>query len=539
MTQYQVSATIHRCLDYSVYAKWTIFSTLGLYPSTSPTRSLYQSITLMTLLSLPLLAQADDITDHTQQLRQQSQQAITAQQQAIIDATTPDTSPSASPVLDSEHDSKLPASQQPEQISPETAIFMAINHHDWHLLRQLIEAYSQLATADPDMVLFAKAALVAGEGQVKDAIDQYERLLTSQPQFVRARLDLARLYYKNGLTSEAKAEFERLKGNSDLPNAVIRNIDAYLTAIDDKQSLNGTVSLGMGQALNINESSETSTCLFDLPSGDCGYQRNTPDAINSAALSYELTANKDWQIYSHHGMSASVLGYATSYLERTAHDSEDATINASLGYRYQDHRSHLTLAPLYEYHQEDHQKQYLAQGVRAALNQDLSQTSIGKALKRPLRGSLSAEYKDFNYVEDYASNDGSQLSLFGSLTLTTTQRSQWFGSLRYIDRDNKLNPYAYQQTGIAIGYRQQWANRLLSSVQLQQSWRTYQGFNALLDATRKDKRLSLFATLQSPKWTWQGFNPILTYQYHHNDSNIDWLYDYDSSELWLKLQLVW
>lgn len=538
MIQYQVFSTINRCLGYCICSQRSRSSNLDLYPSIVPTR-FFQSFTLMILLSVPILTQADDITDHTQQLRQQSQQAINTQQQAILDATTPDSSSSTSPTVGSDHDRKLPLSPQPEQISPETAIFMAINRHDWHLLRQLIEAYSQSATADPDMVLFAEAALVAGEGQVKDAIDKYERLLTSQPQFVRARLDLARLYYKDELISEAKAEFERLKGNNDLPNAVIRNIDAYLTAIDNKQSLNGTVSLALGQAFNVNESSETNTCLFELPNGKCGFERTTPDAINSATVSYELTANKDWQIYGHHGINASVLGYGTGYLEKEAHDSEDTTINASVGYRYHDFDTQLSIAPMYESHRENQQKQYDANGIRIAINQNLANSSLGKWLKRPLRGSLSGEYKDFNYVEGYASNDGKQLSLYSSLTFTTTPRSQWFGNFHYIDRDNQFDPYAYHQTGIAIGHRQQWDDGLLSSIQLQHHWRNYQGFNALLGATRKDKQSSLIATLQSAKWAWQGFNPILTYQYRHNDSNIDWLYDYDSSELWLKLNTVW
>ena len=538
MAQYQVSATVNYCLKYAVCSQWSRLSNFGLYPSIPPSR-LFQSITLMTLLSLSLLAQADDITDHTQQLRQQSQQAITAQQQAIIDAATPDSSSSTSPTVDSEHDGKLPTSQQPEQISPETALFMAINHHDWHLLRQLIDAYSQLTTADPDMTLFARAALLAGEGQVKEAIKQYQRLLANQPQFVRARLDLARLYYKDELISEAKAEFESLKTQNTLPNAVIRNIDAYLTAINDKQSLNGTVSLGMGQAFNINESSETSTCLFDLPNGDCGYLRSTPDAINSAAVNYELTANKDWQVSKHHGINANVLGYGTGYLDKEAHDSEDTTINASVGYRYHDFDTQLSIAPMYEYHHENQQKQYDANGIRIAINQNLGNSSIGKWLNRPLRGSLSAEYKDFNYVEDYASNDGKQLSLFGSLALTTTPRSQWFGNVHYIDRDNQFEPSAYHQTGIAIGHRQRWNDGLLSSIQLRHNWRNYQGFNALLGATRKDNQTSLFATLQSSKWAWRGFDPILTYQYRRNNSNIDWLYDYDSSEIWLKFNKVW
>lgn len=541
MIQYQVFSTINRCLGYCLCSQRSRLPNLDLDPSIVPTWVLNQSITLMILLSLPLLAQADNITDHTQQLRQQSQQAIHTQQQSIIDAATPDSSSSTSPAVDvvSDQDSKLPSLPQPQQISPETALFMMINQNNWGLLRQLIAAYSKLETADPDMLLFAKAALAAGEGQVKDAIDQYERLLTSQPQFVRARLDLARLYYKDELVAEAKAEFERLKDNKDLPKSVIRNIDAYLTAIDDKQSLNGTFSLALGQAFNINESSETSTCLFELPNGECGFERTTPDAINSAAVSYELTANKDWQIYGHHGINVSVLGYGTGYLEKEAHDNEDTTINASVGYRYHDFDTQLSIAPMYEYHRENQQKQYDANGIRIAINQNLSNSSLGKWLKRPLRGSLSAEYKDFNYVEDYASNDGRQLSLYSSLAFTTTPRSQWFGNFHYIDRDNQFAANTYHQTGIAIGHRQHWTNGLLSSIQLQHNWRDYQGFNALLNATRKDKQSSLSATLQSANWAWRGFNPILTYQYRHNDSNIDWLYDYDSSEIWLKLNTVW
>lgn len=473
-------------------------------------------------LSMPSMAADDDIYQN-QTIRKQSQTAITQQQQAIINAATPETK------------QKQPISAQNQQLSPEAAIFITINRRDWVLLEELIASYEPLVHADPDMLLFAKAALNASKGKVKSAVKQYQELLTHQPNFVRARLDLARLYYQDGLYHKSQATFAQVNSTPKLPPAVKRNIEAYLTAIDKKQSLNATLALGAGYQHNINESSESNTCLFELPNGDCGYMRSTPKGINSAAANIEATLNRNWQIHNHHGSTINLLGYGTLYHQDTANDYDNSTVNLSAGYRYVDHRQELSLTPLIEHHREDNQHLYTATGARLSYNQNPSQTILGRWLEKPIRASLDVEYKNFSYRDDFSNNDGFQWLVHGNLYMTTNPNTQWFISLDYLDRDNDDKPNAYHQAGIGMGYYKHWQNGFTSTTVLRHRRRKHEAHNALLGTKRKDEQTSLYASVYAPKWQVCGFEPSLSYQYRHNNSNIDWLYDYDTSSVWLKM----
>lgn len=473
------------------------------------------------------LALDTDVNIQNERLREQSKLAINSQQQAIIDAATPEIDEIMS-VDQANH----------QQITPETAIFMAINQHNWVLLEEMTKAYVQLADADPNLVLFARASLQAGRGNISKAIQSFQSLLMQQPNFVRARLELARLYYQDGLLKESQQEFEQVLQSPQLPQPVITNIEAYLEAILQKQSFNGTFAIAAGYEFNINESSESTTCLYPLADGKCGYIRSTPKAIDSMAINIETTLNHNWQLWDHHGATLSFLGCGTDYNKQQANNFSNSTLNLSAGYRYQDYAHELSLTPLMEYRHQDDQKLYFATGARVSYGQNLTYTTLGKWLTRPLRASVDVEYKDFNYQEDYAHNDGDQWSVYSSLYLTTNPNNQWFVNLDYLDRNNREKPNAYQQKGAGVGVHKRWNNGLISTIMARYRKREHKAKSTLLGATRQDQQLSLYGNVRMPKLSWHGFEPSLSYQYRHNNSNIDWLYDYETSSVWLKMSRV-
>lgn len=476
------------------------------------------------LLPLTSYALDDNAYSKSERLRQQIQQAVSNEQQTIIDSTTPEITKATIP--------------QNKSITPEAAMFMAINQHNWVLLGEMIDTYRQLPDAKADMLLFADAALQAGRGNIKTAISQYQQLLTHKPEFVRAQLDLARLYYQDGLVSESKAMFKQILTLPDLPIAVVNNIQAYLTAIAKKQSFNAILALGVGYEHNINESSESATCLFSLPNGTCGYLRTTPNAIDSTGFNIETTVNRDWQVYAHHGLTLNLVSYGTAYNQNTANEFNNSTINLATGYHYTTYSSELNIMPLIEYHREDNKKLYTARGGRLSYSYNLNQSQLGDWLSKPVRLSLDAEYKDFNYRADYANNDGEQWMLYTNFYVTTNPSTQWFLSLDYLDRDNTDEPNAYQQAGVRLGHYHQWQNGMISTASVHYRKRQHNAYNAILKALRSDKQINIYTNIRMPKWQWYGFEPSLSYQYQHNNSNVDWLYDYDSNAVWLKIRKI-
>ncbi|WP_230661351.1 porin family protein [Psychrobacter sp. I-STPA10] len=473
------------------------------------------------------------------QLRNQSQQLIEQQQQQIIaDSET------QQPITkDSTETVKTTNTQTaPQQISPETAIFIAINQQNWTTLKQMIEQYQTLDNANPDILLFANAALNAANGNISTAISQYQQLLVNQPDFVRARLELARLYYQDQLLNQAKAEFEQLQQTQNMPPSVLNNINAYLTAINNRQRINGTVAVTLGYDDNIKDAptSDASHCFIYAPDGTCLTSASaTEKPIKDSSFGYEISLNKNWQLQGHHGMTANVLSYGRAYRDNKNKDNNSATINASIGYRFSDHNSELTFTPVIENHREMQQKLYDAQGVRLSIRQTLPKTWASKFItsaNAPV-WSLDLEQTHYRYENDYKSNDGKQRSAFTSFVVPT-KKNQWVLLGEYIDRDNQFTANAYTQKGWGVANSHQWDNGIQTTLIARQRWRNYDGYNALLQAQREDKQTVLSANMRIPKLAWHGFEPSINYQYRKNDSNIDWLYDYDSSEVTFKLQKV-
>lgn len=499
-------------------------------------------VTFFVPLGLPLLCHAVDETSQSHSIRQQSQQAISQKQQAAIEAATPQSEKPQPTEL------KLGKNQQKKAVNNtvqqkylaepniEIAIFKAINQKNHVALQQLIQAYKQNKTASHTMLLFAEAALLAIKGKVSQAIAAYQVLLKHEPNFVRARLDLAKLYYQDGLLIKAQAEFQHIKTHKKLPKAVIKNIQAYLKTIKKRQSVNATVSLGLGYARNLNESSESSTCLFRLPNGQCGYERTTPKAINSTGINYQATLKQNWHSQGHSGMTASFLAFGRAYASTAANDRDFTTLNVSAGYRYADFQREIVLAPLVELRHENKQNLYAAYGLRLGVYHALPLSWLG----RPARLYVDAERKNFKYKESYQNNDGIQNSVYSTLSIQTQPQytgSLWFLSADYINRSNQFKANAYNQAGLGVGYQKQWQN-LAATVSAKRHWRKHKAKNALLNKQRKDKKYSLNVRLSSTKFAWQGFVPSLNLQYVHNNSNVDWLYDYQTSEIWLKMQKV-
>ena len=147
------------------------------------------------------------------------------------------------------------------------ALFNAVNRSDWQTVRPLLERYTQQTEYDPDIALFARASLARGEGRWKDAKQDYETLLQRHPDFTRGRLDYARLLFEGRLNREATSEFMRLQ-NEDLPEAVKENIGHFRDSLNQRQSWQGSLSVGAVHNSNINEASGKVWCKTEID-GEC------------------------------------------------------------------------------------------------------------------------------------------------------------------------------------------------------------------------------------------------------------------------------
>ena len=277
------------------------------------------SACLILFLAAPVLAapRSDFSDDRTaQRLWQDTRQTMQEQEQKVR-----------------EYRLDIPAENigQTAETDPEAdqgeALFNAVNRSDWQTVRPLLERYTQQTEYDPDIALFARASLARGEGRWKAAKQDYETLLQRHPDFTRGRLDYARLLFEGRLNREATSEFMRLQ-NEDLPEAVKENIGHFRDSLNQRQSWQGSLSVGAVHNSNINEASGKVWCKTEID-GECWEEFSGDQPISANGIKYEAAAVRRWQIKGHHGIAAGALGYGRFY--RDHKDFNEHTLNLSAG----------------------------------------------------------------------------------------------------------------------------------------------------------------------------------------------------------------
>lgn len=117
---------------------------------------------------------------------------------------------------------------------------------------QLLQYEAEWSGEDDYDYLFGIAALDSGEAS--EAIFSLQRVVTSQPDFSGARLELARAYFDVGDNEQARTEFEQILTENPPANVVEASND-YLTAIEARAraytaDIQYTFDLGLGYDTN-------------------------------------------------------------------------------------------------------------------------------------------------------------------------------------------------------------------------------------------------------------------------------------------------
>lgn len=409
--------------------------------------------------------------------------------------------------------------------SIEVLLLTAINHYRWQELEKLIKHYQNTPNHDNSLLLFANASLAKGQGNYQKAEQLYKQLLAYYPNFVRAKLDLAKTQFENQENISARQSFTEIN-TGELPPMVDKNIKAYINAIDTRQSWHGSLSLGFIQTNNVNESSEHSDCLLALPSGFCVIERNAPEVVDAKGFNYEATLGKRFEIADHHSLIVRGLLYGRSYPHYR--DYNESTLSISGGYSYQDVNDTLIFAPLAEYSRYGNKSLYHSIGIRG---------EWGKKITAKLNHNLQIEYKDRRYYDKrYRQNDGELTNLYSTLSYNLALGTIVFGGFDWerAKTDSPLN--SSKQYGFRLGIYKQFDNGL--GVSLSSTWRERQfdAYNPLLEKRRNDKKQIYSLTFKYNHHGFNGFTPALSIEHTLNNSNVEWLYSHKKTSVSLKIE---
>lgn len=409
------------------------------------------------------------------------------------------------------------------------ALYLSIRQKNWSAVLAFLGEYETLPGADPLLLAYARGALARIRGDMEQAEREYRHLLKLNPDFLPGRLELARVLFENHSEREADALFRQIAAQLDpLDNkqdGVRSSVSHFIQALQQRRAWSGSLALGPTWNDNLNQSSESHTCLLEY-AGQCLYQRNVPDAIEASGLDYEFTLNRQLPLSGHNGLYLRTLWYGQSYREHA--DYNESTLVAQAGYRFRDLDDQIRLAPLFEFSRYANDSLYGAWGLHSEWTRQLSRTRLLK---------LEGEYKALRYRrERYSHYDGPSYSANATLWQQLPRGWTLFGGADWLYRKADEAIYAYQQPGLRLGFSKPFSSGLEATLFASYRERHYDEYSQILGARRRDREQNYTLILRAPELNLAGLTPSLTLKHRRNDSNVDWLYRYERNQISLKLE---
>lgn len=422
-----------------------------------------------------------------------------------------------------------------EDLGP--AIYVSMNLRQWHKLRQFVEKYRNLPGHEEGLVLLAEGMLDRENRDYVAASEKLDAALIAKPDFVRAKLELARIHFENHKSQEARELFDQVS-TSGIPDEVRPVIEGFQRALRERDTWHGSLSLGLGYSSNINQGNGkvlvSETCI---PVFGCFMTRRRMDEpIKSSMLTYDLTLNRRLQLDGHHNLLLRGISYGklpeqykdeTVNLARAYYDESTSIVYA--GYNYMSALHDFSLTPLFEHHYGNRHSRYQAVGLRLDWKYNLrADTQVG----------VNAQHKHFRfqgrerqYFDDY---DERQFGLFASRVLDP--KTVVYGGLNFT---RKSFPQAVASSKEYMGnlgvYRMFDAGFTVNATALYRHIRNDEG-SQLMGGRREDDQQIYILNIGMPRFEFNGITPNLYLKHTINDSSIDWAYAYRQSEVVLKFE---
>ena len=92
------------------------------------------------------------------------------------------------------------------------ALYLSLQHQQWGAAQRFLDEYIELPGHDPLLRHYAQGGLARVAGNHRRAANEYEALLAAQPDFLPARLELARVYAEDQRDRDAVALFTAIAG---------------------------------------------------------------------------------------------------------------------------------------------------------------------------------------------------------------------------------------------------------------------------------------------------------------------------------------
>lgn len=409
------------------------------------------------------------------------------------------------------------------------ALYISIARKQWGDVQRFLAAYERYPDRDPMLVHYAEGGLARQGNDLTAAEREYRELLALQPDFLPGQLELARVLFENHKDRDARSAFENARAllteQGDEAVNVRRTVDAFLDALKRRRGWQGQIALGPTYNTNLNQSSESYTCLLETDDGTCLFDRKVPDAIGAAGINFEATLGRDLPLGGHDGIRVRALLYGDIYPDE--HDYSQSTAIGRIGYRYQSARNTIVLSPSFEVGSLGSSILYDAPGINAEWTHTLSPRAMFR---------VEGQYRDFRYrLKAYDAQNGPLTDI--SLTAWYSVAPGWtlFGGADFSAKNTDDPVDSYDQGGMRLGLNKSFGTDASLLLIGSYRYRRYRAFSELFAEQRQDDQFNATAIARFPALKLAGLVPEIVVQHTHIESNIDWLYSYDRTSASLRL----
>ena len=474
----------------------------------------------------PVVAQIESGQDTRLRLDQQLERQRTERQdESLKDAG--DLAPPSSIVIDGQ---TFSVSNNANDMG--RALYVTVSRGQWADARRFLSAYERLPDRDPMMVSYAKGRLARADGDLASAEKHYRDVLALQADFVLGQLELARVLFENRKDREAREAFEQnrvqIAPEGEKASGVIVTVDAFLNALRQRRGWHGSLAVGPIYSTNLNQSSESYTCLLAADDGTCLFDRKVPDAIKGTGINVEGTLERNIPLSGHHGIRGRAILFGEIYPDH--HEYSQGTLITRLGYQYQTGQNAISLSPSLDLGTLGSTVLYEARGANA----EWQHTASNNLMVR-----LEANYRDFRYrIPGYTSQTGPLADV--GLTAWYVAAPGWtlFGGPDFATKDTPDPVDAYRQWGGRLGLHKTFGSSasllLLGSCRR----RDHRAYSELFAAQRKDDQFNATAIARFPILKFAGLTPEIVVQHNRVESNIDWLFSYKRTTASVRLSHV-
>lgn len=428
--------------------------------------------------------------------------------------------------------------QVPDQLQAlEPALYIAINSNQWTQLPDFIARYRQLPGHRPALVAMAESLLARFQGDYPLALQRMQEASAAEPQDVRIRLELARLWFEDNQDARARAGFDGLLG-AGLPPYALMLVQQYQEALDSRSEWHGSGALGWGYNDNINQANGYRRCESYIAAlGICAFERVMPEAIGSETVNYELSLQRRFNLGGNHNLQLRPLSYG-NYYSRTD-DRQNASIRdysnnlglLQVGYQYLNARDSLSFTPYLEHYYRNRHSDYLAHGL---------QLEWRRALDARWQVGTTLDAKRFEYsargLRTGADYDQYQWGLFGAFMPAPT--TSLYGGFNLSRKRYELDQASSRDWSVRAGLYHIFDGEpglYLNALGIYRITRN-EAFDAFLGERRRDRQQVYILGVGANGWKLGGLTPELRVRHSINDSNLDWAFGFRQTEVSLMLR---